>query len=342
MPTDKTIQKNSRQERDQRLQQKLHSYKGHVPKVNETEPPELKNVATLQNVKTLSDKKITLDENRACWYLNLKPTEDERKVDDLHVQLLLDQMKMGLFLWDNVIIGTAKLNGVTHKLNGQHTSWAVIFMQDAEPGYSGKVREIQYQVNNQQELIALYRTYDSALSTRSQAHITTMAVAEIPQLKGIPRGLLNPLTSATMFWRFESKHERRRHMDVQRREVVEKNIVAVEKMARFFHKISKEAPHLRRSPVMAAMVGSFDKVATKAPEFWQPVADGLGLNKSDPRYRLREYLQKTVLHASRGSQRDPVDAETMYRVCVNCWNKWRQGKLMQMTPRSTDDRVALR
>ena len=100
---------------------------------------------------------------------------------------------------------------------------------------------------------------------------------------------------------------------------------------------------IRRQAVVAAMLSTFHKSPRQANEFWQPVCDGLGLTqKSDPRWRLRELLARSVAHASskRGTKRERVflSAEDIYRVSLVCWNAWRAGEPMNSTPRPTAKR----
>ena len=214
-------------------------------------------------------------------------------------------------------------------------------MQDHEPNYSGRIREIQYRVQTKQELIALYQTYDVYTSTRSMGHLVAMDVGDIPQLANVGNTLVRKVASATLFWQIESRHARKDYSPSQRRQVVEKHIDPVEKMVKFFRTHCKDRKDMRRTPVIAAMLATFDKVCTIAPEFWEPVATGLKLsNKTDPRYQLNQWLSSVTLNQTRGSDRKPTDDETMYRICLNCWNKWRDGQKMLTAPRATESRVS--
>jgi hypothetical protein len=96
---------------------------------------------------------------------------------------------------------------------------------------------------------------------------------------------------------------------------------------------SQQAYHLRRSPVVAAMMETIKAAKTKAIEFWHTLIEGLFSSKSDPAKILSDYLHRTVL-GSRGVQgnRQQVPAETMYNVCVGCWNAHRAGRKLTKTP----------
>src|SRR5262245_6365516 len=56
--------------------------------------------------------------------LNMAEFSSDRPLDDRHVARLLNAMKRGTFLPEQVQIITCTLNGKEYRMNGQHTSWA--------------------------------------------------------------------------------------------------------------------------------------------------------------------------------------------------------------------------
>ena len=88
---------------------------------------------------------------------------------------------------------------------------------------------------------------------------------------------------------------------------------------------------------------TFNKVVSKSVEFWTPIYDGLNLDsKNDPRYRLKEYLERTVSQCRTGRHDIGTLVKTqedIYRACIACWNHWRRGEELSTTPGATSRRI---
>lgn len=312
---------------------------GHVPSISTDDPPQLGNVETLEGIKKLTDRMVKLDHAKAFWYVGLPVFRCERIAGDPHTQFLFDQMKLGRFNWDNVILATAVFNGVTYKINGQHTCWAVTFMPES---FVVEVREKQYEVSSEEQLRALYNSFDAG-KPRSVNHRTKIEMTAIPELDSLWNNLLPQLGRAFLFWRFESSTQRSRYSSNPAATVQlirDGFLDLVKSVGEFYQYVGKDSKNIRRLPVCAAMLATFNKVPSVAPDFWRPVADGTNLaSKNDPRWRLREYLTTHTLGVASSGDRTPVSPEDMYRICVHCWNKWRKNEQLTTTPRTTKDRV---
>ena len=308
-----------------------------IPKINLDAPPESGQVETLHGAKVLVDHEVELTKSKSFWYIDLPVFRGEREVADTHVQFLYDQMKLDRFNWRNVTLATAELDGVEYKINGQHTAWARSYMPD---DYSPTVREIRWRVKNQEQLRALYSSFDAG-KPRTEQHLTKVELSGEKMLESIWAKHLGMLAAATLFWKHEQYHTRQRYSAAASAQLVrEHHLQLVQTVGLYYQSIYKDSKDIRRLPVIAAMLATFDKVPTVAPEFWTKVANGLDLSdKNDPRYRLRQFLGEHSLSTSRISDRTPIDIESMYRVCILCWNKWRKNESMQTAPRTTKERV---
>lgn len=276
--------------------------------------------------KILSDELVTLNDEKAASYIELPVFKGERDVKETHVQKLYDEMVRGLFNPLLVILAKAEFQGIVYKINGQHTCWAKFDY----PGYAPKVREIFFKVESIEDLRQLYSTSDRNL-VRDDKHITLVELSNNVHLKDFNNTLLKFMVTAFKFWMFETSAERKRcspqdlallidskHMTVFR---------AVTDFVYHFIDGKKEAQFLRRSPVVAAMLETFSKVPTIAPQFWQPICDSIGLeSKTDARWALRTFLSTVRLGASKLRT---LSEEDMYRHCIPAFNKWRKGEAVQ-------------
>lgn len=271
--------------------------------------------------EVISDGTITLDHASAARYIDLPVFPGERKAGNEQVQLLYDEMRRGTFNELLVILSTAVLEGVEYKINGQHTCWAV---QCMPASFSLRVREIKYRVHNQTQLKMLYRTYDRA-KARTDAHLTKVQLAGTPVMEGLNISLVGKISGGLKFWYFDEPHDRGRVTPEQVAAIVQNQLFELwRRVALCVQTHAVEHKHIARSPVIGAMFATFEKVPTKAEEFWGPVATGLGLtNKTDPRLKLRDLLMQSTTRVSLGAK-DYLAPEAVYRMCILAWNHWRK------------------
>ena len=278
------------------------------------------------HAKVLRDRKITLDLKRAEHYVDLPVFPGERRVAEGHVQLLVDEMRRGNFNATVVQLATALLtsDGRTYKVNGQHTAWAVALMQQFEEGYSIEVRELHYEVDTIDQLRTLYASFDRG-RPRTGTHLAKVHVAGTPQTEGIPDRVVQNLIAGMRLWQTANpKSKECRLTPEQIATLIRQHYPETFRLVALFATTHQEAKTImRKAPVMAAMLATYDKLPSRAHEFWEPVATGLGFtSKSDARYRLRDLLQTSGLRSDTQT-RNGVDAESMYRLCILAWDKWR-------------------
>lgn len=275
----------------------------------------------------LSDKIVLLDHARAVSYIELPIFAGERDVIESHIEKLRDLMARGQFNENLVVLSTAELNGVTYKINGQHTAWAVFCMP---PAFKLEVREIRYRVKSVEQIKQLYATYDQALA-RTSAHLTKLQLVNTPETEGLTSHIIQRLAPGVRFWLYHTDDERKRVSPEQlalriRHEFAD----TFRRVAEFMVQYPK-ARILRNRPVLAAILATYHKLPTRAEEFWGPVVGRLGLaEKTDPRYVLSEQLSGVTLNAGRRTgERKQVDPETLYTICIQAWSKWRNGEAVR-------------
>lgn len=281
--------------------------------------------------EVLSDRRIKYTHNKAVEYCELPIFAGEREVGDRHVQFLYDEMRKDTFNWLLVILASAIFEDITYKINGQHTSWALLNMPES---YVPEVREVKFRVDSRDQLKLLYSTFDR-LKARSDGHISKVLLADTPAAEGVYTSILSALAQGLKFWYIDSEAERRRTTPEQVMALATRDYAPLFRAVGLFaQEHISTCKWVTRIPVVAAMFATFHKSAKIAPEFWKPVLDGLGLtSQTDARWKLRTLLQEMagvghVRGSSRKARRDRIgiDAESVYRICVSSWNKWRKGE----------------
>lgn len=278
---------------------------------------------TRLKAELISDQQVTLDKTLAARYIDLPIFPGERQITDGHVQFLYDEMRKGSFLPHLVNLATAVLNQVEYKINGQHTCWAVIYMPD---GFSMPVRELKFRVDSPEQLKLLYSAFDR-LKARTDAHVMKVQMVGTPVLEGLGVKHLNVVVGGFKTWCFPLEADRRRLSPAQVNTLIQSDFPDLFRtVAQFVQDHCANHRHMLRHPVVGAMFATFEKVVTKAPEFWLPVATGIDIpSKNDPRLRLRDLLMQAAL-TSKAQGRDYMGYEAMYRACLYCWNRWRRGE----------------
>lgn len=301
-------------------------------------------IAEQLKVKIASDKTINFSKEKAFQYLELDTFQGERSVNERHVQFLYNAWVGGRFMWDHVIIACCILGDKKYRVNGQHTCWMRVNLDEdyfIKKGEGPRVREVVYQVESEDQLRALYSTFDQN-KQRSPSHIFRALLVGTPQTQDLWPSSLNKLGAGLKHWLYEWKDRWMLTPNDVAALVSEKYEDLFKIVGLFAQSHDQDAVFMKRAGVIAAMFETFNKAGGKAPEFWDPIATGLNLNeKTDPRYALREYLGthgNTIGSARSVTSKGTTNAEDTYRICILSWNKWRKGDKQRGGLRTTDKR----
>lgn len=300
-------------------------------------------IAEALKCKVISDKTINFTKARAFSYLELETFEGERQVNERHVQFLYNNWVGGRFMWDHVIIAQARCDGKFYRINGQHTCWMRVNLPDdyfIKKGEEPQVREVVYEVPDEENLRTLYSTFDQN-KTRSAGHVFKALLVGTNHVADVWPSVIGVLGSGLKHWLYEPADQRLLSANDMAEIVRDKHESLFRIVGLYFQSHYNEWRASRRAAVIGAMFATFDASGGKAPEFWDPVITGLNLvDKSDPRYALRKWLE-THYQGESGTH-EYASAEDTYRVCILAWNKWRTGQKAIATLRPTDKRVKAR
>ena len=307
----------------------------HVPQIK-TGALDINDIQSIGKLKfdVLSDKTVTLSTDKAAEYIDLPIFQGEREVSDTHVQFLYDEMRRGTFNPLLVMLSTALYENAVYKINGQHTCWAVINMPKT---FSMQVREIRYRVTSKDQLKILYSTYDR-LKARTDSHVAKVFLSDTAASEGIWSSNLSRLASGFAFWFIESPAIRTKTAPEQIASTIQYDHAELFRTVALFVQEHYQDKLALRQPCIAAMFATFERVPTKAAEFWGPVLTGLDIStKTDPRKILRDTFDRVSTRIS-SSDRRYMNNEDLYRVCLNAWNKWRKSESVKATLRAPDTR----
>jgi hypothetical protein len=290
-----------------------------------------------------SDTMINLTRSKAFEVLEYDTFSGERPVREGHVQYLYNEWLAGRFLWHQAMIAHGIImeshggqnNPHLYRLNGQHTCWMrVNIPKEKEPSVC-KVRQLIYECQDLDGLREIYSVIDRN-APRTNAHITKVLLAD--DIYNIPLSYLNNLVAGMRLWQWEGQWDRKFKGSPQEVAALiqDKRSDLFRIVGTYFQIKYTEWQPIRRSGVVAALFATFDKAGGLAPDFWDKTCSGIALeSKTDPRYQLRQFLQD---HHTSQNGKNNIGAEDTYRICINCWNKWRK-KEDVVVVRTTEMRV---
>lgn len=290
-------------------------------------------------LKVTNTTTVELTHDLAHELLAMPAFTAERPLRKKHVADLVKHMERGTFHWNLVTVITCRCreahdgqpSGTEFRMNGQHTCQARLHLAGS---VRSPVKMVRYSAETQADLRRLYSTIDRG-APRTRSNVIASYIVGTDQFKGCPANIRKVLAPGMSMWKWESHHERQSHDSEDIAYLLlkeERSLVSA--IVNFLAPLSlDDTKHLRRAPVVAAMLETFCKSPEHAGEFWISVATGLDIKSaSDPRKRLHKLLLTTAVMAGAGAHNKArlgtkvLAGEAMYRVCIGCWNAWREGR----------------
>src|SRR6516162_6869212 len=128
---------------------------------------------------------LPLTPELARQFKEMEPSPTERDLNPARLKMLRDKADKGLlipFNWSTAVLGERRL-----RINGQHSSNMLCELNGAFP--SGlKVHHDEYKVENEGDVVLLYRQLDERKSGRSVGDIAWAYQGVVPELNAVPKG----------------------------------------------------------------------------------------------------------------------------------------------------------
>ena len=241
----------------------------------------------------------------------------ERELEPKRVKELVGRLKDGV--WIPCSWATVEFNGVKYRMNGQHSSHAMLEAADYLPDELA-IHLDHYRAETGEQMAALFRQFDARFSARSKADVSGAYQGLIPEIRGISRGKAK-LCIEGVAW-YERAIE---GLPVPSGDELYSMFFAnkYHGFIRWADKIlSIKTPEMQRAPIVGAMYATFIASESGAQEFWSHVAKQDLADDSDPRSVLAAELVR-VKEGQKDAQ-PPTPAE-FYAKCVKAWNAFRSG-----------------
>lgn len=283
-------------------------------------------MATPTQFRLVKSQTVTLDKEEALkWaqeHATLPHSACERDLDDKHVGELVDRIKAGL--WLPCCWSTVDYEGVKYRMNGQHSSNAMVDAADSL-GDNVVIHLDHFQADDAFGMGLLFRQFDARISTRSKMDISGAYQGLVPELRGLNKKDCKLGMDGALWYR----------RTVEGLPVPSGDRASEQLLDKTFHPflkwvdsiLSLKTPELKPVGVVAAMYGSFLQSEAGAEEFWRHVAKNDLADDSEPSAVLSAELLKSI------EQKDQrLQVAVAYSKSITAWNAFRTGKKIRSLP----------
>jgi hypothetical protein len=249
----------------------------------------------------------------------LEASPTERELNEARVKHLREKADSGqliTFQW-----AKARFQDRILRMNGQHSSAMLCSLDGAFPE-GLKVHLDTYEVDSSEALALLFRQFDDRKSGRTPYDVSGAYQHLFPALKDVPPDTAKRAVEGVSWYRA--------HIDPG-------VTVLGDEQYRLFNQtalhdfiiwtgqlFSIKTPELKRTPVIAAIYGTFVKNETEARTFWTEVGrGGAGFDDNAPTTMLDTWLK--AMSEDRLSRKS-VKPMSFYNGCIYAWNAFRDGR----------------
>lgn len=251
-------------------------------------------------------------------FLALNDFPGQRKYNPLKGKMYADNMAAGTHRRIEIAVARIRETGRDILMNGQHNCNAIIISGKPHPACIS-----YYSCDTMEDAWRLFATFDiHASRTERQFMSARRGLFSNSELHDLPLRVLQSCGSALFSLRNGVEpnfNELVLHSKTAKADLVERYSDEVLFVARYSGE--SNAPMLV-IPVVTAIVATRRTNQDGATIFWDAVATGEMLKKTDPRFRLHEFIfGKNSYSGLRGRDRN----SKIYSTCICWWNSWRTG-----------------
>ena len=272
--------------------------------------------------KLINTETKPLTPELAKEFHDLEPSPTERFIDPRRVKHLREKAEKGwlvTFHWSTATLGNKKL-----RMNGQHSSKMLCELNGLFP--DGLVAHIDnYSAETPEGLALLFRQFDDRKSSRTALDVSGAYQGLFDVLQGVEREEAK-LAIEGYCW-YQQNVEGVPTLSGDDKYSLFSGTALHGFIVWIGNLLGKKTPELKKTPIVAAMYGTFSKNEIEAKTFWDDVARG-GVKFEDqaPATQLDNWL-KSIVDAKKGQKPDLKPAN-YYQGCIYAWNAYREGRAL--------------
>lgn len=242
--------------------------------------------------------------------------EGQRSLDQGHVDELAEQMRLGLFTVNTIML--ARFGNADYLINGQHTLWAIV-----ESQMSLFLPIVICDCPAWDDVALLYVTTDNGKFRKPQEGFKPY---DMTQRLDLNEWQLRSLYAALRIIEEDFVPGRTRKGVWMMKDMMAQwsphmhNYINATKTSQF-------ARRFMRRDLAATGIATFADAYEKASDFWTQVAVDDGLRVGDPRKVLHRFIIQTSIQG--GTAMGGLTTEYALRVIASCWNAWFEEREMK-------------
>jgi hypothetical protein len=208
----------------------------------------------------------------------------------------------------------------TYRVNGQHTS-IMLSSLETIPEFYATIES--YEADTLADVSRLHATFDAQSQSRTANDIYLSFAGAVPELRDVPSTIISTATPA--IWYAKIQDQTWSMTAPERAEGLLDNVEFIQWLATIIN-TGPAYRSLRRSPVVAAMLLTWQRDPDDATIFWEGVRDETGEHPHDPDRKLARWLLLTAMggHSIVGKNRQKAGPREFFVKCLRSWNAWRK------------------
>lgn len=256
-------------------------------------------------------------------WLNMNTIKPQRPLKPRLINTYSNKMRNGEFRTGEIAFAKLAYNGhETVLVNGQHTLNSIIVS-----GVTIDAKVEHYVVHTPSDLSLLYQQFDT-YGGRSLGDLVRVEAAMLG-IEWPPRICSLIVSGACLKENKKDAYNKEERTAMLRRYLEQGayiNEILNTTVPADLSK-SKHCSHLMRSPVIHAMLCTWDRHQEQSKSFWMRVRDGENLKRQSPEYKLRSFLMMHSYAYGNGSLNGKrmVSHHEMTSKCITAWNAFRKG-----------------
>lgn len=252
----------------------------------------------------------------------------ERPASEVRISYLRNELEAGTLYAPVWAIAVNAQDGVTYRVNGQHTSH-VLSEASTNGHFPDDLQAVVYEFEceNDNDLADLFSSFDHYKSTRTRQDTIRAHLRTHEELDDTSVTLASLAVNGIAYAMVGGNQSELRKMDHgARARLVHENADFIEWASDYL--VQRK---FGRAGVVAAMFNTYTKDLDSATEFWRWTKDEDHPTATHPTRRLAEFLKSYSLEQhGAGPGLKQFDARAFYVKCVHAWNAYRRGSSTDM------------
>ena len=281
---------------------------------------------------------------RAASHKDLKPCPGDRPLSPRRLAALKKAILERKFASATWARARCLANNELYRINGKHTATTFADPEVPIPPHA-QITLDEYVCDTLDDVSALYGTFDTKESSRTQSEINASFFQDLPGFAGIDTTLRNAMVSAVYLSKNPKNNVHSRLSAVDKAELAMTEMNSLIWILEIAHAVGVKTFNgkCRRVGTLAAMLLTYKADPLTASNFWLSVAKGDG--SQDPDHATRR-AERYLLTASR-SARNPdvaklgksyfIEAERMCGTLILLFNRFQEGSNRGVIYRSTSE-----